>query len=62
GRSRSKNGVASLAYVPAIHVFRACCVMKTWMAGVNPAMTKPETLSNDSWPYATVAGGSASTE
>ncbi len=23
GRSRSKNGVASLAYVPAIHVFAA---------------------------------------
>ena len=27
GHSRSKNGVASLAYVPAIHVFGAseCC-------------------------------------
>jgi len=24
GHSRSKNGVASLAYVPAIHVF--CCL------------------------------------
>jgi len=23
GHSRSKNGVASLAYVPAIHVFRS---------------------------------------
>ena len=24
GHSRSKNGVASLAYVPAIHVYAAC--------------------------------------
>jgi hypothetical protein len=24
GHSRSKNGVASLAYVPAIHVFLRC--------------------------------------
>jgi DNA replication and repair protein RecF len=24
GHSRSKNGVASLAYVPAIHVFLSC--------------------------------------
>jgi hypothetical protein len=24
GHSRSKNGVASLAYVPAIHVFARC--------------------------------------
>jgi hypothetical protein len=29
GHSRSKNGVASLAYVPAIHVFAA--QSKTWM-------------------------------
>jgi hypothetical protein len=26
GHSRSKNGVASLAYVPGIHVFGAVCV------------------------------------
>jgi hypothetical protein len=25
GHSRSKNGVASFAYVPAIHVFLLCC-------------------------------------
>jgi hypothetical protein len=29
GHSRSKNGVASLAYVPAIHALLAA--MKTWM-------------------------------
>jgi hypothetical protein len=29
GHSRSKNGVASLAYVPAIHVFAQ--ERKTWM-------------------------------
>src|SRR5580658_37047 len=35
GHSRSKNGVASLAYVPAIHVFivLSCGVCKTWMPG-----------------------------
>jgi formate--tetrahydrofolate ligase len=37
GHSRSKNGVASLAYVPGIHVFASG---KTWMAGTSPAMTK----------------------
>jgi hypothetical protein len=37
GHSRSKNGVASLAYVPGIHVFARS---KTWMAGTSPAMTK----------------------
>ena len=32
GQSRSKNGVASLAYVPAIHVFLSLeAVRKTWM-------------------------------
>jgi hypothetical protein len=32
GHSRSKNGVASLAYVPAIHVLLAESVKeKTWM-------------------------------
>jgi hypothetical protein len=31
GHSRSKNGVASLAYVPAIHVFLDCAAAKTWM-------------------------------
>ena len=34
GHSRSKNGVASLAYVPAIHVLPAA---KTWMPGLRRA-------------------------
>jgi hypothetical protein len=37
--SRSKNGVASLAYVSGIHVFTECVKPKTWMAGTSPAMT-----------------------
>jgi indolepyruvate ferredoxin oxidoreductase len=36
--SRSKNGVASLAYVAGIHVLAAAKI-KTWMAGTSPAMT-----------------------
>ncbi len=40
GHSRSKNGVASLAYVPGIHVLTASQQNKTWMAGTSPAMTK----------------------
>jgi len=35
--SRSKNGVASLAYVTGIHDFKTC--KKAWMAGTSPAMT-----------------------
>jgi len=31
GHSRSKNGVASLAYVPAIHVFEPATPFRTWM-------------------------------
>jgi hypothetical protein len=38
--SRSKNGVASLAYVAGIHVLFGSAV-KTWMAGTSPAMTQP---------------------
>jgi hypothetical protein len=38
GHSRSKNGVLSRAYVPAIHVFTAV-VLKTWMPGTRPGMT-----------------------
>jgi hypothetical protein len=38
GHSRSKNGVASLAYVPAIHVFGAPEAEKTWMPGTRPGM------------------------
>jgi hypothetical protein len=37
GHSRSKNGVAPLAYVPAIHVF--VLALKTWMPGTRPGMT-----------------------
>jgi hypothetical protein len=33
GHSRSKNGVASLADVPAIHAFDFAGVVKTWMPG-----------------------------
>jgi hypothetical protein len=39
GPSRSKNGVASLAYVPAIHVLALGYARRTWMAGTRPAMT-----------------------
>jgi hypothetical protein len=35
GHSRSKNGVASLAFVPAIHVLPL--VAKTWMPGIRRA-------------------------
>jgi hypothetical protein len=38
GHSRSKDGVASLAHAPGIHVFAAR--RKTWMTGSSPAMTK----------------------
>jgi hypothetical protein len=38
GHSRSKNGVASLAYVPGIHALLRG-KKKTWMAGTSPAMT-----------------------
>jgi hypothetical protein len=34
GHSRPKDGVASLAYVPAIHPFE-----RSWIAGSSPAMT-----------------------
>jgi hypothetical protein len=37
GHSRPKDGVASLAYVPAIHVFLA--TSKAWMLGTRPGMT-----------------------
>jgi hypothetical protein len=35
GHSRSKNGVALLAYVPGSHAFRT--YIKAWMAGISPA-------------------------
>jgi hypothetical protein len=37
GHSHSKNGVASLAGVPGIHVLRPA-TRKAWMAGSSPAM------------------------
>src|ERR1700704_5519538 len=37
GHRRSKNGVASLAYVPAIHVFAVADAVKTWMPGTGRA-------------------------
>jgi len=39
GQSRSKNGVASLAYVPAIHVLDARRGRKTCMPRTSPGMT-----------------------
>jgi hypothetical protein len=38
GHSRSKNGVASLAYVPAIHVLLPAA-KKTWMPATSAGMT-----------------------
>src|SRR3979490_1277849 len=40
GHSRSKNGVASLSYVPAIHAFALADAVKTWMPGTRPGMTE----------------------
>jgi hypothetical protein len=34
GHSRSNNGVAALAYVPAIHDF------STWLPGTRPGVTE----------------------
>jgi len=45
GHSRSKNGVASLAYVPGIHKLEAIAERKTWMAGTSPAMTTQNFLT-----------------
>jgi hypothetical protein len=39
GHSRSKDGVASLAYVPAIHVFDPAEDRKTWMPATSAGMT-----------------------
>jgi hypothetical protein len=39
GHSRSKNGVASLAYVPAIHALLAA-QRKTWMPATSAGMTE----------------------
>jgi hypothetical protein len=43
GHSRSKNGVALLAYVPAIYVFPAYDMTgKTWIPGTSPGLTNFE--------------------
>jgi hypothetical protein len=42
GLSRPKDGVASLAYVPAIHVLLAA--KKTWMPGIKPGMTENDAI------------------
>jgi len=42
GHSRPKDGVASLAYVPAIHVLlplSRTLESKTWMPGIKPGLT-----------------------
>jgi hypothetical protein len=39
GHSRSKNGVASLAYAPAIHVLSCCSSAKPWMPATSAGMT-----------------------
>jgi hypothetical protein len=39
GHSRPKDGVASLAYVPAIHDFALRLVLKTWMPATSAGMT-----------------------
>ena len=38
--SRSKNGVASLAYIAGIYVLKSV-KSQTWMAGTSPTMTRP---------------------
>jgi hypothetical protein len=42
GHSRPKDGVALLAYVPAIHVL--LLQRKTWMAGMKPGMTEEKLM------------------
>jgi hypothetical protein len=44
GHSRSKNGVASLAYVPAIHVLFRVDADKTWMPATSAGMTERAAL------------------
>ena len=46
GHSRSKNGVASLAYVPAIHDLLCCTDAKAWM----PAFAGMTLNFHSSWP------------
>jgi hypothetical protein len=39
GHSRTKDGVLSHAYVPAIHDLLLCQALNTWMPGTGPGMT-----------------------
>jgi hypothetical protein len=41
GHSRSKNGVASLAYVPAIHVFSPGAVLTARMPAIQASEATP---------------------
>jgi len=45
--SRSKNGVASVAYVPGIHTSCMRAEIEAWMAGTSPAMTKQRRAFSD---------------
>ena len=54
GHSRSKNGVASLAYVPAIHVFLEAISLKVWMPGTRQGMTSGDPLPNQSRHHANI--------
>jgi hypothetical protein len=40
GHSRLKDGVASLAYVSAIHALLLLKIRKAWMPGTRPGMTE----------------------
>jgi len=39
GHSRPQDGVASARLCPAIHVFLAVRLLRTWMPGTRPGMT-----------------------
>jgi hypothetical protein len=39
GHSRPKDGVASLAYVPAIHELLSFAAVKAWMPATSAGMT-----------------------
>src|SRR5258708_3518258 len=42
GRNRLKDGVASASLSPVIYAFSRYHMLKTWMAGTSPAMTKSD--------------------
>jgi hypothetical protein len=55
GHSRSKNGVASLAYVPAIHVFFPRLIAdRAWMPGTIGVLSTP--FFERLWPGMTMEG------